>query len=183
MRAIRVSAGWMSTECRHDLRRDERIHRLLDGDSADQRQQGRSTGLTKMPTSAASRPAEPRAHDGDDVQNAGDNAERGVIGNAGRRRTARRMQHADDAALDKRALDIAAHDARERDVQHIHGLTTVKGLPDRMVSRPSAGSSMRIQNATDQGEADCYARVHHAGADGDHARGALSSPHRTPLSP
>ena len=80
-------------------------------------------GLTNTPTSAAKRSAEPRAHDGDDVQNAGDNAECGVIGDAGDGE-----QHAacstDDAALDERSLDIAAHDARERDVQHIHGLTT-----------------------------------------------------------
>ena len=43
-----------------------------------------------------------------------------------------------------------------------HGLATERGKLDEDPKR------------YDQGETHRYARVHHAGADGDHARGALS---------
>ena len=155
----------------HDLRGYERVHRLLDDDGAEQGDQS-DPRADEHAHKRRQGSAEPRAHDGDDVQNAGDNAECGVIGDAGDGE-----QHAacstDDAALDERSLDIAAHDARERDVQHIHGLAMGRACQ----SHGLATERRKLDEDPkryDQGETHRYARVHHAGADGDHARGALS---------
>ena len=63
--------------------------------------------------------------------------------------------------------------ARERDVQHIHGLAMGRACQSHGLAT-ERGKLDEDPKRYDQGEAHRYARVHHAGTDGDHARGALS---------
>ena len=87
---------------RHDLRRHERVHDLLDGDGAHQREQRRPTELTKMPTTAARAPPSHGPMIGNDVQEAGDAAQGRVVRDAHHaeqdaRRPAPMMAHCSDA--------------------------------------------------------------------------------------
>ena len=75
--------------------------------------------------------------------------------------------------MDEGAFDIAAHDARERDMQHIHGLATGRACQSHGLATERRKLDENPKRY-DQGKTYRYARVHHAGADGDHARGALT---------
>ena len=128
------------------------------------------SGLTNHRHDRRGDAAEPRSDNGNEVQHAGDNAERGSVGDA-EQAEQDAARNADDGALQKRALDVAAHDARERDMQEL-GVLGAFGSDEARRLLPSRGSSIRIQNAMTKGEADGHRPVRDGGARREQTAGA-----------
>ena len=149
----------------------KRIDDLLDGDGAAERDD-RDPGADEHAHDGRKRTAEPRAHDGDDVQQAGDAAERRVVRDADGAEQ-NDAAHADDGALQKRALDVAAHDARERDVQHFQILVAL-----RVDEAHAFASKLRKLHedpeSHHQREPERNERVDQTRPNGDHAVGAIA---------
>ena len=112
---------------RHDLRGDEGVDELLDDHGAGQGDKGHQWAHEDG-RNGRQRAAEPGADDGDDVHHAGDKAEHGGVGHADdlEQDTA---AHADDGTLQKRSLDVAAHDAGEGGVEEL-GVLGVLGADE-----------------------------------------------------
>ncbi len=88
---------------------DEGVDELLDDNGADQRD-GSGHGAGEDGHDGRERAADPGTDDGDDVHDAGDEAEHGGVGHADEAEQ-HAAAHADDGALEQRPLDVAAHDA------------------------------------------------------------------------
>ena len=114
----------------------------------------------------------------DDVQQAGDAAERRVVRDADGAEQ-NDAAHADDGALQKRALDVAAHDARERDVQHFQILVAL-----RVDEAHAFASKLRKLHedpeSHHQRKPERNERVDQTRPDGDHAVGAIAGERRSP---
>ena len=112
---------------RHDLRRDEGVDELLDDHGPGQGDKGHQRAHEDG-RDGRERTSQPRADDGDDVHHAGDEAEHGRVGHADDLEQDA-AAHADDGALQKRSLDVAAHDAGEGGVEEL-GVLGVLGADE-----------------------------------------------------
>ena len=135
-------------------------------------------GLTNTPTMAASAPPSHGPTMGDDVQQ-GRRYRRALRSSGCDGAEQNDAAHADDGALQKRALDVAAHDARERDVQHFQILVAL-----RVDEAHAFASKLRKLHedpeSHHQRKPERNERVDQTRPDGDHAVGAIAGERRSP---
>ena len=110
---------------RHDLRRNKRIDELLHDDGKSQGEKGRPR-IDEQPDKRRYDTADPRADDGDNIHDARDKPKRSGVRDADEVKpdSARKT---DEKALEKRGLQVTAHDAREGEMKHFGFLLAIIG--------------------------------------------------------
>ena len=155
----------------HDARADDGVDELLDNDGRHERDHGNER-RDEQPDHRCKCTAEPRADDRNDIEQACDYAQRHVVGYP-EDSEADAAPEPDDRALQKRAFDITAHNARERDMEELERLF-VLGPEQALELAAERGQLHENPEGNDKRKADSDERVRHARPEGDHAACALA---------
>ena len=150
----------------HEFGANERVYELLHAYGEHEREHG-GNGAHEQADHGRNRAANPGTHNGNQIQNACNQAQRGSIRHA-QHREPYAARHANDKALQHGSANIAAHDAREGDAQHVGLFFMILGHEpidlaiDRgqFHKRPKRHHERKAQN--DEDIRDARTEQHHA---------------------